>query len=172
VHPKLNGVLFERAHIIDEVRPSWLEGPFANRTSLVSGNFFMDTLPRGADAYLLKQVMHDWGDKEARAILENVRRAMQDRPEGSDGGRGARDRRINSTLLIVDRMMQKHATAVESQGTAFADLIMMSMFASGYERFAADFDRVLSQAGFEIVRVLPTRSAFFIIEARPANFHS
>ena len=42
--------------------------------SAVGGSFF-DEVPRGADAYLLKHVIHDWNDEHAAAILRNVPRA-------------------------------------------------------------------------------------------------
>jgi len=35
-------------------------------------------VPAGADAYVLKGVIHDWDDKEAIAILRTCRAAMSD----------------------------------------------------------------------------------------------
>ena len=37
---------------------------------------FFDTIPPGADAYVLSHVIHDWREDKALAILANVRRAM------------------------------------------------------------------------------------------------
>ncbi len=33
-------------------------------------------MPEGADAYILKRVIHDWDDDSAVRILDNCRRAM------------------------------------------------------------------------------------------------
>ena len=33
-------------------------------------------MPEGADAYVLKKVLHDWSDEDAVRILTNCRRAM------------------------------------------------------------------------------------------------
>ena len=40
--------------------------------------------PRGADAYLLKHVIHDWNDERAAAILRNVRAAMPPHGQAAD----------------------------------------------------------------------------------------
>jgi hypothetical protein len=63
-----------------------LTGEIAARCEIVGGDFF-DSVPAGADAYLLKGVIHDWPDDDAVRILRNVRRAIP-----ADG-----------TLLLVER---------------------------------------------------------------------
>jgi hypothetical protein len=46
------------------------------RCQIVAGSFF-EAVPRGADAYILKNVLHDWDDERALIILKNCRRAMR-----------------------------------------------------------------------------------------------
>jgi hypothetical protein len=41
----------------------------------VDGDFF-DSVAEGADAYILKGVIHDWPDEDAARILRNTRRAI------------------------------------------------------------------------------------------------
>ncbi|SED22696.1 O-methyltransferase [Amycolatopsis tolypomycina] len=53
---------------------------FADRAGAVPGSFF-DPLPRGADAYLLSDILHDWDDEHARRILVRCREAAA--PEAS-----------------------------------------------------------------------------------------
>jgi hypothetical protein len=43
------------------------------RCEIVGGSFF-DGVPAGADAYIMRAVLHDWDDERSVAILENIRR--------------------------------------------------------------------------------------------------
>ncbi len=47
-----------------------------DRVTPVVGDFFV-SVPTGADAYMLRSVIHDWAPLEAAAILNNVRKAMK-----------------------------------------------------------------------------------------------
>src|SRR5438309_5851082 len=67
--PKTKGVLFDLPHVVKEAAPIVSE-----RLKLESGDFFKDPLP-GCDGYILMEIIHDWPDKEAVAILQAVRRA-------------------------------------------------------------------------------------------------
>lgn len=73
--------------MIEEARrDSPLNDPaLAPRRAFAGGSFF-DAIPTGADAYLLKAILHDWGDGDATRILRALRRALP-----SDG-----------TLLVVE----------------------------------------------------------------------
>ncbi|HJZ98015.1 MAG TPA: methyltransferase [Candidatus Solibacter sp.] len=49
-----------------------------------SGQSFFDPLPAGADLYLLRGVINDWGDREAVRILRRCGDAVKSRwPCGS-----------------------------------------------------------------------------------------
>jgi hypothetical protein len=76
------GVLFELPGIAGEVPPT-------ERLEIVAGDFFTDPLP-ACDAYLLMNVIHDWDDKAATAILTAV----------ADAGRPAA-----ATLLLIDAIL-------------------------------------------------------------------
>jgi hypothetical protein len=67
--PTAKGVLFDLPHVVEEAA-----GMASDRLRLQSGDFFKDTLP-ACDAYLLMEVIHDWGDEESVAILKAIRRA-------------------------------------------------------------------------------------------------
>ena len=68
-HPNLNGTLFDREAGIASAtsRP----GDAVTRTRLIAGDFF-DSVPAGADVYVLKKVIHDWDDERAAKILETA----------------------------------------------------------------------------------------------------
>ena len=56
----------------------------------MAGDFFA-AVPEGADAYPLKQLLHDWPDEPATAIRRSCRAAM----------------RPDSRLLILDRTLSE-----------------------------------------------------------------
>src|SRR6267378_1527002 len=52
----------------------WRAG-VTDRCELVAGSFF-ETVPPGADAYILKSIIHDWDDAASLAILRSCRAAV------------------------------------------------------------------------------------------------
>ena len=73
LYPAVDGILFDLPGGIASAEAG-LGGP-PPRCKLVSGDFF-EAVPEGADAYVLKKVLHDWSDEDAVRILTNCRRAM------------------------------------------------------------------------------------------------
>jgi len=81
--------------------------------------------PEGADAYVMKAIIHDWDDESALKILKNCRRAVRD-----DG-----------KLLVMDNVM-KPANAPDPELGRFIDLSML-ILATGRERTEAEFASLL-----------------------------
>ncbi|HEU5104003.1 MAG TPA: methyltransferase [Roseiflexaceae bacterium] len=81
--PTATGVLFDLPHVIADAADVASE-----RLTLQPGDFFKDALPR-CDAYLLMEIIHDWGDEEALAILKAVRQAAP----------------ANARLLVIEQMV-------------------------------------------------------------------
>jgi hypothetical protein len=102
-------------------------------------------VPEGCDAYLLKNILHDWDDDRSVAILQNCRRAMQ------PGHR----------LLIVELLLERDAS--DPIGP-ISDVQMMMVCNEGRERGRADFERLFRRAGFELRRILPTATLMSIVE--------
>jgi len=137
-YPNLHGVLFDRPQVVDGVR---IEG-----AEVVGGSFF-ESVPAGADAYLLKWIIHDWEDEESLAILRSTRRAV---PAGG-------------TLLVVDRVIGGDDQSLE---TKLGDLNML-VLPGGRERSLDEFAALFAGAGFELVGSTPTESRLEVIEGRP-----
>ena len=74
-YPRLRGILFDPPHVIEDARQILEEVGVVDRCELVGGSFF-DAVPTGGDAYILRNIIHDWEDDQAVAILTNCRRAM------------------------------------------------------------------------------------------------
>jgi hypothetical protein len=46
--------------------------------AVLRGFRFLQEVPAGADAYLMKGIIHNWDDERARVILHNCREALRD----------------------------------------------------------------------------------------------
>ena len=139
--PGLRGVLFDLPHTLARA-PEVLTAEIAARCEIVAGNFF-DSVPEGADAYLMKGVIHDWADEDAARILSNTRRAI----------------RTGGTLLLFENVLDSTA-----RPPGLMELLMLVV--GGCERTEAAFRSLLASAGFEISRIIPT-AASPVIECHP-----
>ena len=97
-HPALTGILFDLPHVIEEARPMLASSGVRDRCRLETGSFF-NAVPRGADAYILKHILHNWDDERAIQILAACRKAVPD-----DG-----------RLLIIERVMPERAVPGRSE---------------------------------------------------------
>lgn len=127
-YPSIPGkfILQDLSVVVDDVKD--LSGIEA-----MSHNFFTPQPVKGAKAYYMRSVLHDWPDKQARQILGNIKDAMS--PE---------------SLLLIDEMVLPESNV--TLASAQVDLIMMANFAS-LERTREQFESLLNEVGFEVVRV-------------------
>jgi hypothetical protein len=150
-HPTLKGTLFDLPQVVERARPRLREFGFADRCEVVGGDFFAE-VPVGADAYLLKHVIHDWADERAVAILKNCRKAM----------------RPASKLLIVEGVYPVHIDQSEASRRAAANDVNMLVCTGGRQRSEAEFRSLFALAGFTLSRIIPTDMGFAsIIEGVP-----
>src|SRR5579871_380604 len=63
-NPSLRGLVFDLPHVAESAKTQLAEAGMADRCEVAAGSFF-DAVPRGASAYLLKHVIHDWNDEQA-----------------------------------------------------------------------------------------------------------
>jgi hypothetical protein len=141
--PRARGILFDLPQVVANA-----EGLASERLSLQSGDFRKDPLPR-ADAYLLSNVLHDWPDEQAVAILLNVRRAIPD----------------TGKLLVFENTIPEDPLAYRVRQL---DVLMLAMFA-GRERTKAEYGRLLQLAGFRLARSIDTPRPMSILEALPES---
>jgi hypothetical protein len=145
-HRKPHGVLFDMPHVVRDAPALLRDRGLADRVRIEAGSFF-DSIPGGADAYLLSHVIHDWSEDQCLAILGNCRVAMKP---------GAR-------LLIIEMVLPPGDTPHPGK---MLDIIMLSV-PGGQERTEAEYRVLLDKAGFRLARVVPTESAVSIVEAFP-----
>jgi O-methyltransferase domain len=146
-HPNLRGVVQELPNVVAGAEAKIKEAGIADRCEVVAGDFFQ-SVPTGADSYILANVLHDWNDERAIAILRNCRRAM---PEGGK-------------VLIVERMI--FADPVQSIPTLLSDINML-IVAWGKERTDDEYARLFWEADLSLSRVLPVAFPYGIFEASP-----
>ncbi|TDB84953.1 methyltransferase [Actinomadura sp. KC216] len=149
-HPGLRGMLFDRPAGLAAAPGTLAE--VAERVEIVEGDFF-EKVPGGADAYVLKSVIHDWEDGKATAILRNCRAAM----------------RPDARLLLLEQVMPEIVTP-ETQGIVRNDLNML-VCTGGRERTEAEFRELLDAAGFAGVSLTGPVQPFgyHVIEVRPGG---
>ena len=146
VYPRLQGVIFDLPYAIEEARARDLAtaAGVADRVSYVGGDVF-ESLPAGADVYLIQRFIHGWEDEQATAIVRNCRAAIQ------PGGR----------LLLVEALVVPGQP--RSLG-AFFDLEMM-VVAGGKARTEEEFRAMFQATGFRLTNIIDTGTPFSIIEA-------
>src|ERR687886_1390198 len=88
-NPSLRGILFDQPHVVGTAGALLEWAGVADRCEVVGGSFF-EAVPVGADAYLLKSVIHDWDDAAAIEILRACRAAMA----------------VRGKLLVVERVVR------------------------------------------------------------------
>lgn len=143
-HPRMEGVLFDVPAVIAGADSMLEKEGVAGRVRKVAGDFFA-SVPAGADAYMMKHIIHDWDDERCVKILRNIRPGMP------DAGK----------VLIVETVVP------EGNEPHYSKLLDLEMLTSpgGVERTAGEYREMLAAAGLRLSRIVPTRSPFSIIEA-------
>lgn len=141
--PNALGVVYDLPDVIAGAAPV---PELGERLRLEAGSFF-ESVPSGADLYVLKHIIHDWPDHAAIAILRNVRDAA-----GPTG-----------TVVLIELVIPDHDREFVGK---WADLEML-LCADGRERTAAQYAALCERAGLQMTRVIPTASPYSLIEAKP-----
>jgi|1186.fasta_scaffold07468_2 hypothetical protein len=138
-HPAVTGVLFELPKVASGIPP-------AGRLEVVAGDFFTDPVP-ACDAYVLMNVVHDWDDKDATAILTAV----------AEAGRPAR-----ATVLVVEAVLPE---GPQPHRAKTLDVLMLAI-TGGRERTLSQYDSLFAGAGLHQVAMTPTTTSFSVLEAQ------
>ena len=140
--PNARGILFELPHVIEEA-----SGVASERLTLQAGDFFRDALP-SCDAYLLMEIIHDWGDEESVAILQAVRRAAP----------------THAKLLVIESIVPDDPGPDWSK---MLDIHMLTLL-GGRQRTQQEYEALLTKSGFMFRREIDTHAGISILEAEAA----
>ena len=142
-NPDMRGILFDAPEVIEGAKAAISRSGCDDRTQLVAGDFFK-SVPEGADAIILKWIIHDWNDEQCVTILKNCHRSL---PE-------------NGKLMLVEAVVP---ATDEPHFSKFIDLNMLVM-TGGRERTETEFEKLFADSGFRLTRIVPTESPFSLIE--------
>jgi ubiquinone/menaquinone biosynthesis C-methylase UbiE len=142
-NPQMRGILFDAPQVIEGAHAAMQSSGVGDRCELVGGDFF-NSVPEGADAIILKWIIHDWNDEQSVTILKNCHRALPS----------------NGKLILVEAVVPPGS---ELHFSKFMDLNMLVM-TGGRERSEEEFRQLYEASGFQLTRVVPTESPFSVIE--------
>jgi hypothetical protein len=147
-NPTISGVLFDVQQVIAGADVILEKEKVGERVRKVGGDFF-ESVPEGADAYMMKHIIHDWDDSRSIKILTNTRNAMAPR----------------SKVLIVESVVP------EGNEPHYSKLLDLSMLVlpGGVERTAEEYRELLADSGLRLTHIIPTKTALSIIEAVKAG---
>ena len=145
--PYLEGILFDLPFVIEGAVSLLDQEGVSDRVELASGNFF-ESVPAGADAYMLKHIIHDWDDESSINILRNIHSAMNE----------------NGKVLIIEMVVPQGS---EPHPSKALDILMLVM-EGGKERTKEEYGKLLEASGFRLTRIVPTQSPYSVIEGERA----
>jgi hypothetical protein len=143
-HQQLRGILFDLPNVVARANANITAARLTDRCQAISGSFF-ESVPRGADAYLMRHIIHDWDDVQSLTILRNIHRAA---PAGAK-------------LLIAEFVIKP---GNDPDLAKLLDLTML-VIPGGQERTADEYRRLLAAGGFELERIVSTTADVSILEA-------
>lgn len=146
IAPDVHATLFD-THAVVADPAGLVAGGFGDRWSAVGGDFFQ-SVPDGADRYVLKRILHDWSDAHCVAILRNCRAAMHPR----------------SVLWVMDAVIPE---GNDPHPAKTMDILMM-VFGEGHERTEREFASLFERAGLKLNGIRQTATSLSIVEAVPA----
>lgn len=146
-HPGARGIVFDQPDVVEEALPVLAAAGIEDRVERIGGSFF-DTVP-AADIYLIKSILHDWGDTDSVAILRAIRAAAT----------------ASSRLIVVERVLGGPNEDLEGK---VSDLHMLVM-PGGQERTLDEWRSLLGAGGWELQRTRPLVAGYHMIEAAPAS---
>jgi hypothetical protein len=136
-HPEVSGILFDLEQTVSKHEiPEQLQ----SRIKICSGDFF-ESIP-SADLYVIKRVLHDWGDKECIQILKKCRESMKP---------GAK--------LLINEFALPHPIASN------LDISLMTAF-KGRQRTVEEFKSLCKEADWEVINIEPTECGITTFTAR------
>ncbi len=144
--PRARGVLFDSKFATANAQAVFEAASVADRYTVTHGGHF-DPLPDGANAYILKHILHDFAEEQCLALLRNVREAIA--PDGK--------------LLVIEYVLTNDN---ERHLGNLIDLWLLLLLGA-QERTLAQYTGLLARAGFQVQRAVPTSSPVSVIEAIP-----
>jgi len=178
-NPHIYGVSLDQPHVInrsktileewyhtEEGRVQCKANPNLKNIRFVAADFFHSddylNLPEShlSTVYIMKHIVHDWSDEAVVKIFKNLHDSIITNYQPNN-------KIPISHLLVIERLMIPRTSLIKGQGTAASDLIMLATFGEGMERSSDHLRDLLKRGGFQLERVIATRSPLYILDAVP-----
>lgn len=143
-HHEMTGILFDLPHVVENATEIAENYGVEKRVKIEPGNF-LETVPAGADAYILKNILHAFADERCIALLSLIQKAIPSKGK----------------VLIVEAVIGQDNRA--AFGKIF-DLQMLLGTENGKERTKEEYASLFNKSGFSIGKVVKTISPFSVIE--------
>jgi hypothetical protein len=149
-HPRMTGSVLDLEYLRNDAKSYLAKSGLSDRADFQPGDFF-EHLPTGYDCYLLKYIIHDWGDADALQILQNCAATARD----------------GSIVILLERVLPEMLEeSPDHQAIMEIDIAMMTT--GGGERTENEYRQLLDAAGLQMTEVIATASPCCLIIARPA----
>lgn len=142
-NPQAQGILFDLPFVIEGAVELLEKEGVRHRVELATGDFFQ-AVPPGADAYMMKHIIHDWDDESSVRILRNIHSVMNK----------------NGKVLIIEMVVPE---GNEPHASKALDILMLVM-EGGKERTKDEYRKLLEASGFRLTKMIPTKSSYSVIE--------
>ncbi|MCW3466682.1 methyltransferase [Chitinophaga nivalis] len=131
--PESSGVVFDEPYVA-KITSGKIEASAVKDRCTATGGSFFETVPAGADLYILKNILHDWNDKDVARILQVCARAM----------------RPDSRLLVLETIIP----AGNEVHYAKLNDVNMLLAQGGRERTGREYEVLAAQAGLQLVNIV------------------
>jgi SAM-dependent methyltransferase len=135
--PELRATVFEIPAVCPLALELAAEEGVAERFDSVAGDMFADAWPRGADAVLLSQILHDWPPEKGAELL---RRAYQSLEPGG-------------IVVVHEKLLDPERTGPRANALVSLDMLFWT---EGQQYSVEQIKSALAEAGFVEVVVMPT----------------
>jgi precorrin-6B methylase 2 len=140
LRPQIHGILVDQMKTVARSAEIFRAAGVADRVT-PAGQSFFDSLPSGADIYLLRGILNDWPDHEATQILRRCAEAAY--PSGR--------------VVILKSINPEDAPK---------DLFIEMVLLGGKQRTVTEFPELARKVGLEVSAAGPQPSGYFVVECR------
>ncbi len=145
--PGISGVVADLPEVVKRGRERMKKSD--NKRIVFESCDFFKAIPEGCDLYIMSNILHDFDNKRAKVILDNLSCIMSN----------------DNHLLVVEAIIP------EGNGFSVAKFLDLEVFlmGEGRERTLVEFDQLFSASGFKIINITETESGVSLIEVKRIN---
>jgi hypothetical protein len=138
-YPHLEGLLVDRLQAVDGAIARFVEVAVEGRCDVLAGDL-LESVPAGADVYLMRSVLHGYDDADALRVLENCAAVMN----------------ADTRLLVIEPVLPDVVDRADPalEPMFMADLLMFAV-TGGRERSALQWEQLVGATNCEIRRIVP-----------------